>query len=65
MYSRDLAALAFAADFPPDTPKFNQRTLDVRLTNCVHLTKNHLAKSGAARFREYINMYSRNLEPAD
>ena len=33
MYSRNLSAPAFAADFPPDAPKFNQRTLHVRLIN--------------------------------
>ena len=33
MYARSLFAPAFAADFPPDVPKFNQRTLRVRLIN--------------------------------
>ena len=33
MYSRNLSAPAFAADFPPEAPKFNQRTFHVRLIN--------------------------------
>jgi len=33
MYSRNLSALAFAADFPPAAPEFHQRTHRVRLRN--------------------------------
>ena len=33
MYSRNLSAPAFAADFLPEAPKFNQRTFHVRLIN--------------------------------
>jgi len=33
MYSRNLLALPFAADFPPVVPEFYQRTHRVRLKN--------------------------------
>ena len=40
MYSRSLSAPSFAAEFPPDAPKFNQCTLRVRLINLITINMN-------------------------
>ena len=50
MYSRNLSAPAFAADFPPEAPKFNQRTFHVRLINLYTSDKKSSHKSGHKEF---------------
>ena len=62
MYSRNLSALAFAADFPPAAPEFHQRTHRVRLRNLGTIDKkpsllfivSFLKKKAMARIVEHI-----------
>ena len=47
----------FAADFPPEAPKFNQRTFRVRLINLCTSDKKSSRKSGHKEFPRVLNRF--------
>ena len=64
MYSRNLSALAFAADFPPVAPGFHQRTHRVRLRNLGTTDKKIISQNQAQKDSEstYIGLGGKRLK---